>query len=110
MDAAFGGAFFMSNKLRSKIGNCSNIDSVTWDPHKALVVPLQATFFLTKHLGLLEACNSTKADVVFHKYRNSYEQILDTGDKTLQCGRVIDILKCWTSFKGNGWKGIAQQV
>lgn len=53
MDAAFGGAFFMTDKLRHKIGNCSNIDSVTWDPHKALVVPLQATFFLTPHVGLL---------------------------------------------------------
>jgi glutamate/tyrosine decarboxylase-like PLP-dependent enzyme len=53
MDAAFGGAFFMSDKLRTKIGNCNNIDSVTWDPHKALVVPIQATFFLSKHVGLM---------------------------------------------------------
>jgi glutamate/tyrosine decarboxylase-like PLP-dependent enzyme len=53
MDAAFGGAFFMSDKLKYKIGNCKNIDSVTWDPHKALVVPIQATFFLTQHPGLM---------------------------------------------------------
>ena len=72
MDAAFGGAFFMSDKLRPKIGGCNDIDSITWDPHKALVVPLQATFFLTKYPGLMEDCNSTKADVVFHKYRKSY--------------------------------------
>lgn len=28
----------------------------------------------------------------------------------MQCGRVIDILKLWTYFKGNGWKAIAEQV
>lgn len=110
LDAALGGAFFMSDKLRSKIGDCSNIDSITWDPHKALVVPLQATFILCKYPGLMQSCNSTKADVLFHKFRTSYDLSLDTGDKSLQCGRVIDILKCWTYFKGNGWKDIAAQV
>jgi len=110
VDAALGGALWMSDKLRDKIGNCENVDSVSWDPHKALVVPLQATFFLCRHPGLMEMSNSTKADYLFHKERTSYHGSLDTGDKSLQCGRVIDILKCWTYFKGNGWKQIATHI
>lgn len=35
---------------------------------------------------------------------------MDTGNKSLQCGRVLDILKLWIYFKGNGWKGISEQV
>jgi hypothetical protein len=35
---------------------------------------------------------------------------LDVGDKSFQCGRVIDILKFWTYLKGNGLAGIADQV
>lgn len=58
----------------------------------------------------MENANSTKADYLFHKERNSYQNNLDTGDKSLQCGRVIDILKLWTYFKGNGWNGIAEHV
>ena len=56
------------------------------------------------------SCNSANADYLFHKERASYDGSLDVGDKTLQCGRVIDIMKLWTYFKGNGWKQIAEQV
>jgi glutamate/tyrosine decarboxylase-like PLP-dependent enzyme len=100
----------MSNNLRKKIGDCTDVDSITWDPHKALVVPLQATFFLCKHVGLMEHSNSIKADYLFPKERTSYNISLDSGDKSLQCGRVIDILKVWTYFKGNGWKEIARHI
>jgi hypothetical protein len=55
-------------------------------------------------------CNSANADYLFHKERASYDGSLDVGDKTLQCGRAIDIVKFWTYLKGNGWKVIAKQV
>ena len=100
----------MSDKLIGKIGSLKNVDSITFDPHKALVVPLQATFFMCKHANLMIETNSANADYLFHKERASYDGSLDVGDKTLQCGRVIDILKVWTYFKGNGWKNIAKQV
>jgi len=58
----------------------------------------------------MSLANSTKADCLFHKERASYDCALDTGDKSLQCGRVIDIMKVWVYFKGNGWKNIAKQV
>ena len=58
----------------------------------------------------MAASNSANADYLFHKERASYSSSLDVGDKHLQCGRVIDILKLWTYFKGNGWKNIAKQV
>lgn len=110
MDAAFGGAYMMSEELIKRIGSFENVDSITFDPHKALVVPLQATFFLCKHPGMMAQSNSLKADYLFHKERASYDSQLDVGDKHLQCGRVIDILKLWTYLKGNGWTNIAHQV
>jgi len=58
----------------------------------------------------MEKSNSTKADYLFHKERNSYHISLDTGDRSLQCGRVIDVMKMWTYFKGNGWKEIARHI
>lgn len=67
IDAAFGGGFFMSDKLIGKMGSYKDVDSVTWDPHKALVVPLQATFFICKHVGMMKSCNEAKADYLFHK-------------------------------------------
>ena len=58
----------------------------------------------------MATCNSANADYLFHKERASYDGCLDVGDKTLQCGRVIDILKLWTYLKGNGWDNIGKQV
>lgn len=110
LDAAFGGVFFASPTLRHKIGCCKLVDSVVWDPHKGLCVPLQACVFLVRHKGLMEECNSTVADYLFHKERKNYDASLDTGNKTVQCGRVIDVLKLWIYFKGNGWNGIDDQV
>jgi glutamate/tyrosine decarboxylase-like PLP-dependent enzyme len=49
LDAALGDTFWMNDKLKSRIGNYENVDSICWDPHKALVVPLQATLFLCRH-------------------------------------------------------------
>ena len=57
----------MSPTLIKKIGSFSNVDSITFDPHKALVVPLQATLFLTKHEDIMKRCNSANADYLFHK-------------------------------------------
>jgi glutamate/tyrosine decarboxylase-like PLP-dependent enzyme len=110
LDAAYGGVFFASPELRHKIGSCKDADSVVWDPHKGLLVPLQACLFLCKHPGVMEACNSTAADYLFHKERKSYDNYLDTGNKSLQCGRILDILKLWVYLKGNGWKNISEQV
>lgn len=66
VDAAFGGAFMMSPQLIHKIGSFQNVDSITFDPHKGLVVPLQSTLFMCKYPGLMNSCNSTKADYLFH--------------------------------------------
>jgi len=35
---------------------------------------------------------------------------MDTGDKTVQCGRKVDILKIWMNFKIQGEDGIAERI
>jgi glutamate/tyrosine decarboxylase-like PLP-dependent enzyme len=49
VDGALGGAFLLSENLRHHLGDLTNVDSLSWDPHKALLVPQQVTFFLCKH-------------------------------------------------------------
>jgi glutamate/tyrosine decarboxylase-like PLP-dependent enzyme len=47
LDAAFGGALiFSKNFMESKQKMLKNVNSVTIDPHKGLVVPLQLSLFL----------------------------------------------------------------
>ena len=43
------------------------VDSVTWNPHKSLNVPLQCSAILLQHNGVLQNCNSTRADYLFQQ-------------------------------------------
>ncbi|KAK8393026.1 hypothetical protein O3P69_013218 [Scylla paramamosain] len=109
VDAAWGGGALISPALRHKIRGIHRADSVTWNPHKLLVAPQQCSVFLTRHPGLLKACNSASAAYLFQKdkfYNTSY----DTGDQHLQCGRRADVLKFWAMWKAKGTSGLAQHM
>ena len=62
-------------------------DSVTWNPHKSLNVPLQCSAILLQHNGVLQNCNSTRADYLFqqdkvntvYKYTRVYKSIQVNG-------------------------------
>jgi glutamate/tyrosine decarboxylase-like PLP-dependent enzyme len=83
-------------------------DSVTWNPHKFMGVPLQCCAFLTKHKNLLQRCNGLKASYLFQKDKNNAD--LDTGDKAFQCGRHVDGFKLWLAWKAYGDKFYAAKV
>ena len=36
--------------------------------------------------------------------------LIPTGDKTVQCGRKVDVLKLWLMWKAEGDKGLEQAV
>lgn len=74
-------------------------DSITWDSHKMLTVPLYCSALLVQHKGLLAECNSAHATYLFQKDKVAYDTSLDTGDKTIQCGRTNDAFKFWVMWK-----------
>ncbi len=74
-------------------------DSMTWNPHKSMGAPLQCSCFVTKHQHMLAECNSTEAGYLFQKDKKSYDSSLDTGDKSIQCGRLADVFKLWLMWK-----------
>jgi len=53
--------------------------------------------------------NQMSAGYLFQPDKH-YEISLDTGDKTIQCGRHIDILKLWLGWKARGNQGYAEHV
>lgn len=63
-------------------------DSITWNPHKLLAAPQQCSTFLTKHEEILLPAHSSNATYLFQKDK-FYDTQYDTGDKHIQCGRLI---------------------
>lgn len=108
VDAAWGGGTIFSPKHRRLIQGIELADSVTFDAHKTLGTPMIASFFLTKHQGILKNTNrGGGAEYLFHEYDNSD---WDTGTYSLQCGRRADILKFWMLWRSHGTQGLQKRT
>uniref|UniRef100_A0A8C9ARF7 Uncharacterized protein n=1 Tax=Prolemur simus TaxID=1328070 RepID=A0A8C9ARF7_PROSS len=98
VDAAWGGGLLLSRNYSYKLSGIERANSVTWNPHKLMGVPLQCSAILIREKGLLEACNQMQAGYLFQPDK-FYNVDFDTGDKTIQCGRHVDVFKLWLMWK-----------
>lgn len=84
-------------------------NSISWNPHKTLGVPLQCSIFLVSTKGILHSCNSSSASYLFQQDK-FYDTKYDTGDKSLSCGRKVDAFKFWLMFKRHGEIGFEKHI
>lgn len=82
---------------------------MTWNPHKLLTAPQQCSVLLLKHKDLLSQAHSANAAYLFQKDK-FYDTSYDTGDKHVQCGRRVDVLKFWFMWKAKGKSGFEKHV
>ncbi|XP_053571802.1 glutamate decarboxylase 1-like [Bombina bombina] len=109
VDAAWGGGLLLSQKHCFKLHGIERANSVTWNPHKMMGAPLQCSAILIREPGLLQACNQQCASYLFQPDKQ-YEVTYDTGDKTIQCGRHVDVFKLWLMWKAKGTHGFELQI
>uniref|UniRef100_G3PPM1 Glutamate decarboxylase 1a n=1 Tax=Gasterosteus aculeatus aculeatus TaxID=481459 RepID=G3PPM1_GASAC len=109
VDAAWGGGLLMSDRHKMKLRGIERAWSVTWNPHKMMGVPLQCSVILVKKRGLLQECNDFGAEYLFQTDK-IYDVSYDTGDKSFQCGRHVDVFKLWLMWKAKGSEGFGAQV
>ncbi|KAI8967026.1 pyridoxal phosphate-dependent transferase [Mycotypha africana] len=112
VDASWGGGAIFSNRTRSSgieaswFDGSELADTITFNPHKLLGVPLQCSMLLTPHNGhlLYAQANSLQADYLFHG--NPY----DLGAGTIGCGRRPDAAKLFLSWKFYGKEGFGARI
>uniref|UniRef100_A0AAR2IV13 Glutamate decarboxylase 1 n=1 Tax=Pygocentrus nattereri TaxID=42514 RepID=A0AAR2IV13_PYGNA len=109
VDGAWGGGLLMSRRHRHKLSGVERANSVTWNPHKMMGVPLQCSAILVREKGILQGCNSMCAGYLFQPDKQ-YDVTYDTGDKAIQCGRHVDIFKFWLMWKAKGTVGFEQHI
>ncbi|XP_028909514.1 glutamate decarboxylase 1-like isoform X1 [Ornithorhynchus anatinus] len=109
VDAAWGGGLLLSKKHAYKLEGIDRANSVTWNPHKLMGVPLQCSAILVREQGLLKACNQMCASYLFQPDKQ-YDTAYDTGDKAVQCGRHVDVFKLWLMWKAKGTCGFELQI
>ena len=105
VDAAYGGSALLSPRHRALLDGCERADSLTWDAHKLLTVPLTCSALLTRRPGLCAQAFDEPAPYLFQD-----DALLDPGRGSLQCGRKNDALKLWLMWKHHGDEGLARRV
>jgi len=103
VDACFGGSVILSSKHRHLLAGCEMADSIAWDPHKMMSIPLICSVILVKKKGtLFKTCSAAGTEYLFHSDNGP---LYDLGRMSLQCARRVDALKLWLSWKFRGDKG-----
>lgn len=114
IDGCWGASVLMSQRHGERMRGCSRADSLAWNPHKMMHVPLQCSVLLVRRAGLLEANLTDLASSAAYLFHESDEIThplqCDIGLKTLQCGRRADALKLWLMWKHYGRAGFARFI
>uniref|UniRef100_A0A8C8JNR1 Cysteine sulfinic acid decarboxylase n=1 Tax=Oncorhynchus tshawytscha TaxID=74940 RepID=A0A8C8JNR1_ONCTS len=99
VDAAWGGSVLFSKEHRHLMRGVER-----WESGACSGIQL-----LECNFDLLKRCHSADATYLFQQDK-FYDMSLDTGDKSIQCGRKVDCLKLWLMWKAVGSQGLEERV
>ena len=108
VDAAWGGAAALVPQLRHHVPDIERANSITFDAHKWLSVPMAAGMYFTRHPDILEQTFAFAADYMpgapegmtfSHPYRQS-----------MQWSRRFIGLKVFMSLVVAGWEGYEKTI
>lgn len=107
VDGAHGASHLASSRLRPLLRGISRADSIAWDPHKLMFMPLSAGAVFVRERRYLDAAFQQSAPYLFHP-RPGEERSRDIGKRTLQCSKRLDALKLWVSLRHYGLEYFAR--
>ncbi len=108
VDGCYGASALFSPRQRHRLAGVERADSLVWDLHKMMGMTQQCTALLVAEPDRLDACFADGADYLFQPDKANAD--MDAGDRTFVCGRRIDALKLWLTWKFRGDDGMAARV
>jgi glutamate/tyrosine decarboxylase-like PLP-dependent enzyme len=106
-DAAWGGAAALVPELRGCVEGIERADSITFDAHKFLSVPMGAGMFFTRHRDLPEKVFSVSTE---YMPLTCGEPVDEPHRTTMQWSRRFTGLKLFMSLAVAGWKGYENAI
>lgn len=100
VDGAHGASFLLSDVLRERLRGIERADSVAWDPHKMMWMPISTGTVFVRDRRHLDNAFRQSAPYLFHP--GDGERSPDMGQRTLQCSRRLDALKVWVCLQHYG--------
>ena len=109
VDAAHGAGLAFSRRFRWRLKGLSRADSIIFDPHKMMFMPLAAGGLLVRDGARLIAPLQEQAPYLF----GSKRRWPDLGQLTIACSQRFDALKIWLVWRvygGELWDHLTTQV
>jgi glutamate/tyrosine decarboxylase-like PLP-dependent enzyme len=107
VDAAWGGAAALVPRLRPVLDGIERADSVTWDAHKWLSVPMGAGMFFCRHPDAVRRAFDVSTS---YMPSSAGAQTADPYMTTVQWSRRAIGLKVFMSLADRGREGISEQI
>jgi L-2,4-diaminobutyrate decarboxylase len=98
VDAAHGASVLLSERLRHLVDGLDLADSLAWDPHKMLWMPLSLGVILVRDGLWLRRAFEADAPYLFNAERASD----NIGEVTIQCSKRADAVKLWLTLQVSG--------
>jgi len=96
VDAAHGGGLIFSRRHRRLLQGIDRSDSLSFDPHKMLFMPLSASIVLVRDGSALHHAFEQYAPYMYGNRGRAYP---DIGQFTIACSQRVDALKTWLTWK-----------
>jgi L-2,4-diaminobutyrate decarboxylase len=109
VDAAHGGGLMFSRRYRRCLRGIRFADSIAFDPHKMMFMPLSAGCVLIRRRADLRRSLAEQASYLF----GSKRAWPDIGQVTIACSQRFDALKVWLVWRAYGakiWDALATHV
>ncbi len=106
VDAAHGASVLLSPSLKHLVDGLDAADSLSWDPHKMMWMPLSLGAILVRDDVWLRRAFEADAPYLFHGARASD----NLGEMTIQCSKRADAVKLWLTLQIAGTEPIARAL
>ena len=108
IDAAWGGAAALVPELRPVLDGAGRADSITFDAHKWLSVPMGAGMYMTRHAGILE--RTFRVATRYMPREGTVLPVADPYAHSMQWSRRFIGLKLFLSLAVAGWSGYEEAI
>ena len=106
VDGALGASALLSGRHRRLLDGVDLADSLAWNAHKMMGVPLACSALLLRRPKLLAKHLNETADYLFQSEADEF----NPGTRSIQCGRRNDALKLWAAWRHLGDRGYERRI
>ncbi len=109
VDGAHGASLALNDKLAPRLKGIERADSLAWDPHKLMSLPLGMGAVITRDRDALLNAFRQNAPYIFHS-ESAGAALPNPGEISFQCSRPGDALKLWGLLVLYGEKLFSEMV